>query len=385
MASLGITAIITTLDNLPNLKEQINILREDSLIDKIVIVNNGSIDGTKAWLDCQDGLIIINRENCGAGPGRNSGIDAAGKSDYLFLDGGIRPLRHGTERMLEYLDKHPEINVLGIEIADFETDYEKAERRWPSPILDSYRNTRLSHTAYCLARYKAFDGLRFSEEGPFGEKAWGADDDQMAYQWNNAGIVIHVITGIHPYRRASGSFRRLFKETGIWPTQYGSGYEKRVVQLQQNWPQYEPGLQWGEPWLTVVVNATDIESTAKIIKKAHNLLRKRKFKPPWNHIPNPYSIIVTGDDPKWLKWAEPRRLRQHHGNTIIVDGEIIRRDQKNEDTWTGDFLINKPVRGFYYGEVSTMAELEELITTYNIIYSPQPVKNPPEGKGKIYG
>ena len=40
-----IKAVICTLDNLPILKKQISILRAEP-IDEIIVVNNGSIDGT---------------------------------------------------------------------------------------------------------------------------------------------------------------------------------------------------------------------------------------------------------------------------------------------------------------------------------------------------
>jgi glycosyltransferase involved in cell wall biosynthesis len=341
-----IKAIITTLDNLPLLKEQVDILRSDPLISEIIIVCNGSQDGTAEWLATQPDLTSIIRENKGAGPGRNAGIDAAGKCDYfLFLDGGIRPLRGGTQRMLDYLERVPEADVIGVEIADFETDYNKAWRRWPDPILPehTYRNTRLSHTAYCLTRYRAFDGLRFCEEGPFAQPGWGADDDEMCYQWNEAGIVVHVVTNIHPYRRASGSFRRLFLETGIWPNQYGSVYEQRVVWLQQNWPQHKPAMQWGEPEVTAVIKVGKLEPTIRLIKQAHDLLRNRRFDDDeWGHIFRPYSVIAWMPEKitKFLAWAGPRRLRQHHGTMTIINGEIVRRSKENDHLWTGDFRIS---------------------------------------------
>ena len=142
-----ICAIVTTLDNLPNQQETVAVLRSEPL-SEIVIVNNGSRDGTREWLDAQDGLTVVHRENNGAGPGRNAGLDVAQPADYyIFLDGGIRPLRGGTERMLDYLERHKDVDVIGVHIDDFETDKEKAWRRWHLPITDdrTYQNTRLSH------------------------------------------------------------------------------------------------------------------------------------------------------------------------------------------------------------------------------------------------
>lgn len=400
-----IKAVITTLDNLPLLKEQARILRADPLVSEIVVVSNGSKDGTNEWLVGQDDLVSVVRENRGAGPGRNAGLNAAGEFDYVvMLDGGIRPLVGGTRHMLDYLEAHPEADVIGVEVADvghgFETDPELAWRRWPVPIEVAYPNTRLSHTAYCLCRARAWDGLRFSEEGPFGEPGWGCDDDEMACRWNEAGVVVHVVRDIHPYRRASGSFRRLYQETGVWPNQYGSVYEKRLVWLQQNWPQYQQGIQWGEPWLTVVVRATDLETTARAIKRAHERLRERKFNPPWGHIPNPYSVVLwqpssitsnTAESAKerWTaleKFCRERCLRQHHGDAYVSEeGEIVRRGPENEELWAGDFRMWRGLNwleavrpnSYHYGLVSDATEIDELVDIYNATYPPQGANNPP--------
>ena len=400
-------AVITTLDNLPLLKEQVRILQADSLIDEIIVVNNGSLDGTAKWLEGQTGLTVINRENKGAGPGRNAGLNAAEPFDYaLMLDGGIRPLIGGTAKMLAYLERHPEVDVLGVEIPHLETDINKADRRWVHDIADAgtkdapcctYRNKCLSHTAYCLARYHAFDGLRFSEYGPFGEPGWGADDDEMACQWNEAGIVLHVARNIHPYRRASGSFQRLFRETGIWPNQYGSVYEQRLVYLQQEWPQYGRGMQWDEPWMTVVVHVSPdmpADVAAKTIKRAHDLLRERHFDAPWGHIPNPYAVIAWTPEPNaaFDAWAEPRRLRQHHGGAIIVDGQAVRKTKDDADTWTGDFRIWRGAdwrdairpNAHYYGIAQDVASVERLIATYNATYPARGDSVAPEERIELY-
>ena len=206
-----IKAVITTLDNLPFLKEQIRLLSNDPLISEIIVVNNGSRDGTREWLETQSAMTsALHLENRGAGPGRNAGLDCAGKFDYvLLLDGGIRPIKRGVERMLDFLEERREVDVIGFDYTDMETNLDLATVEWLDPISSTYRNTYLSETAYCLARARAFDGIRFSEEGPFAEPGWGVDDNEMANQWNVAGIVVHVVCGdIHPYRRASGSFQR---------------------------------------------------------------------------------------------------------------------------------------------------------------------------------
>ena len=85
-----IKAIITTLDNLPNLQESIPVLLDEP-IDKIVVVNNGSRDGTREWLATQPDLTVVNRQNLGAGPGRNAGQGVIGAMVSRGSRAGGRP------------------------------------------------------------------------------------------------------------------------------------------------------------------------------------------------------------------------------------------------------------------------------------------------------
>lgn len=392
MNGLTTKAIITSMDNCPLLRVSVPILLEDPDICEVVVVNQGSKDDTMDYLSTVP-VTIVDKENNGAGPGRNRGIEAAWPFDYaLFLDGGMRPLLPGVRIMLDYLERHKgEVDVLGLAWHDLETDVERAWRRWPYPeITDemTYPYRMLSLTNYCLTNRRAWDnGLRFQESGPWGEPGWGADDDEMAYQWREAGINVHAVNGVKAYRRGSGSFRRLFQETGIWPNQYGSTYEKRVVWLMQEWPNMGPIFQWGEPWLTVVIrNTGDIEMNALLIKAAHENMKQWHLDGKWTHIPQPYSIVLWFPEPDDTveAWAEPRHLRQHHGNVTIVDGEIIRRGPETEATWAGDFRIwhgNDPAgavreNAHYWSVVKDMADLERLLEYWQR-FPKETANNPP--------
>jgi hypothetical protein len=207
----------------------------------------------------------------------------------------------------------------------------------------------------------------------------------MAAQWAHEGIIVHVVTGVHPYRRASGSFRRLFLETGIWPNQYGSVYAKRLVWMQQNWPQYGKGTQWGEPWLTIIVKVSQLDEAVQVIKATHDGMRQWHFDGDWTHISQPYSIIAwVRDNPEFDTWAEPRRLRQHHGDTMVIDGEIVRRTADNKAMWTGDFRIwhggdaKAALRenAHYWAVVETMGDLDSLLTHWSNL-RPQEYSNIP--------
>ena len=390
---LRIPAIITSLDNLPLLQVSVPILLQDPDISRVIVVNQGSQDGTAEYLATVP-VTAVNRENNGAGPGRNAGLDAAGAFDYaLMLDGGIRPLRPSCRPMVEFLERRQDVDVLGVLWSDLETDIDRAWRRWPYAAIGDemvYPYRMLSLTAYCVCKARAWDGLRFCEEGPFGEPGWGADDDEMAYRWRRAGVEVYALPGVKAYRRGSGSFRRLFRETGIWPNQYGSTYEKRCVYLAQEWPDMGPGTQWGEPWLTVVVPASagmTVEECAAIIKAAHDGLRQWHFDGRWAHIPQPYSVVLWNPSDELAAWAEPRRLRQHHGDTTVVGGQILRRGTATESTWAGDFRVwhgDDPAgavreNAHYWAVVGSMADLEGLLAYWKR-FPAETANVPPEAK-----
>lgn len=329
-----IKAIIATLDNLPMLKQQIAILRNEP-ISEIIVVNNGSEDGTGQWLESQENLTFINRENNGAGPGRNAGLDTAGEYDYvLMLDGGIRPLRGGVAGMLVYMEKHPEVDVFAPEWATcYTTDLEKAFRRWVG-FGKTFVQRGLSGTAYALCRRSAWERSRFSEEGPFGQPGWGVDDNEMQCRWNLAGILHHDYTDVLLYRLQSGSFNRLFRETGIWPTQYGSVYEQRLVLLSQTYPQFVDPI-WHKTALEVscvLVGQDDYPDFAHRIKALHEELED-----------TPHEIIfvdnASSDRTKW--WLDTFALRWPHGDTAIdaQTGAILHRHKHDlESIWTGNVI-----------------------------------------------
>ncbi|MFH1051908.1 MAG: glycosyltransferase family 2 protein [bacterium] len=76
--SKNIASVVITYNRLGFLKEVIGCLREQTLRPaQIIIVNNGSTDGTKEWLASQSDLFVIEQENVGSSGGQFTGIKAA--------------------------------------------------------------------------------------------------------------------------------------------------------------------------------------------------------------------------------------------------------------------------------------------------------------------
>lgn len=65
-----VAAIVVTFNRITLLKECIEALRKQSYADfSIIVVDNGSTDGTNLWLSEQGDLIVVKQENLGGAGG----------------------------------------------------------------------------------------------------------------------------------------------------------------------------------------------------------------------------------------------------------------------------------------------------------------------------
>ena len=81
-----VVAVVVTYNRLNLLQRVVGALKGQSKkLDKIYIVNNGSTDGTKEWLDGQTGLNVIHQENVGGSGGFYRGIQEASKEECDWI------------------------------------------------------------------------------------------------------------------------------------------------------------------------------------------------------------------------------------------------------------------------------------------------------------
>lgn len=333
-----VTAIVCSLDNLPMLQRQLNVLMEE--VGHCIVVNNGSADGTREWLDAnpiENTKVVHLDKNIGAGHGRNMGLSEWDKNPTpytLMLDGGILPPYKGVKPMKEYLLRHPEATSISPEIATcYTVDENEATIVYNQDTIEDgwcFPQKALSGTAYGLYKAEKWN-IRFSEEGPFGEPGWGVDDNEIACRWRDAGLVHMDFTDIAKmklFRRQSGSHQRLFEETGIWPTQYGSVYEKRLVKLNQDFPEYMNML----PEIScVVLGWNEYPIIAKCVKRLHEELEG---------LYHEIIVVNNGSTDGTKKWMDNFCYRQTWGNATIDEEtkQIINRSPENEETWATNFI-----------------------------------------------
>ena len=78
-----IAAVVVTYNRLADLKKCIDSLRAQTRpVEAILVINNGSTDGTDAWLAEQTGLQVIRQPNLGGAGGFATGIDTAYRAGF---------------------------------------------------------------------------------------------------------------------------------------------------------------------------------------------------------------------------------------------------------------------------------------------------------------
>ena len=100
-----ITAVVVTYNRRELLIRCIEHLRKQTVrLDSIIVVNNGSTDGTAEWLDSQTDLQVIHQENVGGSGGFYRGIQQAYDDGYDWIwcmDDDVSPEPDCLENLLK--------------------------------------------------------------------------------------------------------------------------------------------------------------------------------------------------------------------------------------------------------------------------------------------
>lgn len=95
-----IAAVIVTYNRLEMLKDAIKAIEEQTVLPQIIIVNNGSTDGTYEYLNHTEGITVINQENIGGAGGFYTGMKFACENGFDFvwvMDDDVLPAKNALE------------------------------------------------------------------------------------------------------------------------------------------------------------------------------------------------------------------------------------------------------------------------------------------------
>lgn len=105
---MQVFAFIVTYNRIESLKRVVGCVKNQTYpIDKILIINNDSTDGTKEWLETGDGIQVIHQENLGGAGGFNTGVKTCYEqgADWVWMmDDDVFPQNDCLENLLKYKD-----------------------------------------------------------------------------------------------------------------------------------------------------------------------------------------------------------------------------------------------------------------------------------------
>lgn len=141
----SVAAIIVTHDRLTLLKECIDSIRKQTFSDfQIIVINNGSTDGTREWLSIQSDVITINQDNLGGAGGFFTGIKYAAENQYEYcwlMDDDVECKKNTLEELYK---AHHTTNDIGF-VCSHVHGIDGNEMNTPNPDMtaenDSYPET----------------------------------------------------------------------------------------------------------------------------------------------------------------------------------------------------------------------------------------------------
>ena len=111
-----VTAVVVTYNRVNLLQRVVKALESQTIgLYKILVVNNGSTDGTKEWLDSQTNLTVIHQDNVGGSGGFYRGINEASKeeTDWIWcMDDDVFPRENCLEKLLDVTRRHDNLGIV---------------------------------------------------------------------------------------------------------------------------------------------------------------------------------------------------------------------------------------------------------------------------------
>ena len=210
----NIAAVVVTFNRLEFLKEVIQSLENQTIKpDRIIVVNNGSDDGTEEWLKSHDGLDVINQGNTGSSGGQYTGIKAAFETgcDWIWtMDDDVIPDKTCLEKLMKNIGKsriHAPLRY-NEKNEPFYNDVKKFNLTFPfKSIWRGVFNEEDIKQEYISAEGITFEGPLFHrslvEEIGLPEKAFFiyGDDTEYFIRAKKAGFNLFIVRDARSFRK----------------------------------------------------------------------------------------------------------------------------------------------------------------------------------------
>ncbi|MDR0263212.1 MAG: glycosyltransferase family 2 protein [Sphingobacterium sp.] len=195
--------IILTYNQLPLTYKCLQSIREHTQNYELIVIDNGSTDGTVAYLHTQPDVIVHeNNGNLGFAKGYNQGIELSKGENILFLNNDTIVTEHWLENMLNVLYENERVGMVGPV-----TNYSSGHQQIPVTYtdlseLDSFARQHCEENAGCYLDVRRLVGFcllakrsALDEIGDFDE-TFGIGDfenDDLCLRALRSGYLLRVV------------------------------------------------------------------------------------------------------------------------------------------------------------------------------------------------
>lgn len=166
MKDYRIIAVVVTYNRLALLQRTLASLRAQTLpLQDIVVVDNGSTDGTGPWLDQEEGLTVVHQTNVGGAGGFHTGIARAHaeRPDWIWcMDDDVFPRPECLSELMREAHR-PEVGILAprrlLEGKIYTNDFLHYNLTQPFQSMYGGRLARMEVTEPTEIAGTAFEGL----------------------------------------------------------------------------------------------------------------------------------------------------------------------------------------------------------------------------------
>lgn len=202
-----VAAVVVTYNRLELLKESIDALRNQSiLLERIIVINNSSTDGTEDWLKSQTDILTVTQPNNGGAGGFNRGIKEAyncGYDWFWVMDDDTIPTSTALEELLKVANLVPNIGFLSSKVLWVNNDVHLMNIATPLPLICNIPYNQYSNDNIFLVPSASFVSLLLKSNSvkavglPIKEFfIWGDDIEYTARFIMNGYLGVYVNNSI---------------------------------------------------------------------------------------------------------------------------------------------------------------------------------------------
>lgn len=224
-----VLAAIVTYNRLSDLKACVDSLRNQTYSSfDILVINNGSSDGTKEWISNQDDLLVINQDNLGSSGGQYSAMSYMMEHDYAWIlmmdDDGIadkdeiKNLLAAYNNVKEEAGRDVILNALVVN----KDDHKHTSFLWARESKRSTDIEVLKKTPYIkdihpfngtLVKRSIIEQIGLVKKEMF---IWGDEKEYMARAVHNNIGLYTVTSAIHYHPKEKGQKGNIFPFISKW-------------------------------------------------------------------------------------------------------------------------------------------------------------------------